>query len=136
MRVFIDTNILLDVVEQRTPHYADSLALLERTGSKGDQVFMAWHTLANVFYIYGKKAGAATARKALQELLQVVTVATVGHAQAVHAFTLGFNDLEDALQAVAAEACSADCIVTRNAPDFTTSPVRVLTPLQFLTQYP
>jgi predicted nucleic acid-binding protein len=136
MRVFIDTNILLDVVEQRTPHYADSLAVLERTVLKGDQVFMAWHTLANVFYIYGKKAGVATARQALQELLQVITVATVGHAQALQAFTLGFDDLEDALQAVAAEACFAHCIITRNAPDFATSPVSVLTPKQFLAQFP
>lgn len=136
MRIFLDTNILLDVVEQRTPHYADSLAVLERASSKGDQVFMAWHTLANVFYIYGKKAGVAIARQALQELLQVVTVATVSHAQALHAFTLGFDDLEDALQAVAAEACAADCIITRNAPDFANSPVRVLTPVQFLTLHP
>lgn len=136
MRIFLDTNILLDVLEQRVPHYADSMGVLQRAGLQGHQVFMAWHTLANVFYIYGKKAGEATARQALWELLQVVTIATVGHTQAQHAFTLPFKDLEDALQAVAAEACSAQCLITRNVPDFIASPVPVLTPAEFLTQYP
>jgi predicted nucleic acid-binding protein len=136
MRIFLDTNILLDVVEQRIPHYTDSLAVLEHTGTQGHQFFMAWHTLANVFYIYGRKAGAATARQALLELLQIVTIATVSHTQALRAFTLNFVDFEDALQAVAAEACAADCIITRNAPDFASSPVSVLTPAQFLTRFP
>ena len=40
------------------------------------------------------------------------------------------------MQAVAAEACGADCIVTRNKPDFTGSPVPVLTPQEFLAAYP
>lgn len=136
MRVFLDTNILLDVLEQRAPHDADSLNVLQRCGTRGHQVFMAWHTLANVFYIYGRKAGEATARKALLELLQVVTIATVGHEQALRAFTLGFTDLEDALQTVSAESCSAQCIITRNGPDFAASPVPVLTPVEFLLQYP
>ena len=45
----------------------------------------------------------------------------------MRAFTLGFRDLEDALQAVAAEACTADHLVTRNETDFAKSPVHVLT---------
>jgi len=63
-------------------------------------------------------------------------VATVGDSDARRAFTLGFSDLEDALQAVAAEACAADFIVTRNESDFVKSSVPVLTPSHFLARVP
>lgn len=134
--MFVDTNLLLDILEERQPHYADSYAVLERCESAGHRVFMAWHGLATAFYIYSRKAGPVAAQKALQDALDAITVATTGHAEARHAFALGFHDFEDALQAVAAECCAADLIVTRNASDFSKSPVPAITPADFLARHP
>ena len=136
MRIFLDTNILLDIVEQRQPHYADSFAVLERCEAQAHEVFMAWHTLSNAFYIYCKKVGKAAAEQAPHDALQVITIAAVNHTHALRAFTLCFTDLEDAMQAVAAEACAADYIVTRNDADFASSPIPVLTPAQFTALHP
>ncbi len=136
MRVFLDTNILLDIVEQRRPHFADSFAVFERCELRAHRVFIAWHTLSNAFYIYSKKVGAALAMKSLEDALLAMNVATVDHSHAQRAFALGFADLEDAMQAVAAESCGADLIVTRNKEDFFNSPVPAFTPVEFLARFP
>ena len=136
MAVFIDTNILLDVLESREPHHQDSGRVLKRCDELQQPVFMAWHTLATAFYIYSRKVGEAAASLALEQLLSSISVSYTGQFEALRAFQLKFDDLEDALKAVAAEACGADCIVTRNKQDFVLSPVPVMTPQEFLAAYP
>jgi hypothetical protein len=101
-----------------------------------EPVFIAWHGLATAFYIYSRKVGEAAAHLALGQLLGSVSVAYTGQREAMRAFQLPISDLEDAMQAVAADACGADCIVTRNTRDFTGSPVPVLTPQEFLAAHP
>lgn len=136
MRIFLDTNILLDILEGRPPFFASSTASLERCQSCGFPIFIAWHSLANCLYIYGRKMGQAQANQALRELLEVVEVAAAGHPEAQRAFQLGFRDTEDALQAVAADACGSDFILTRNGVDFQNSPVAALSPAEFLLKFP
>jgi predicted nucleic acid-binding protein len=136
MAVFIDTNILLDVLEKRVPHQVDSEQVLVRCDQLQEPVFIAWHGLATAFYIYSRKVGEAAAHLALGQLLGSVSVAYTGQREAMRAFQLPIYDLEDAMQAVAADACGADCIVTRNTRDFTGSPVPVLTPQEFLAAHP
>ena len=136
MAVFIDTNILLDVLEKRVPHQVDSEQVLVRCDQLQEPVFIAWHGLATAFYIYSRKVGEAAAHLALGQLLGSVSVAYTGQREAMRAFQLPISDLEDAMQAVAADACGADCIVTRNTRDFTGSPVPVLTPQEYLAAHP
>lgn len=136
MRVFRDTNIILDILTRRQPHYADSQSVLDRCGELACEVFIAWHGLATAFYVFGTVVGEATAQAAMEGFLQNARVATVGDSDARRAFRLGFSDYEDALQSVAAEACAADCIITRNETDFAKSSLRVLTPAVFLIQFP
>jgi len=136
MAVFIDTNILLDVLEKRAPHHVDSEQVLVRCDQLQEPVFIAWHGLATAFYIYSRKVGEAAAHLALGQLLGSVSVAYTGQREAMRAFQLPISDLEDAMQAAAADACGADCIVTRNTRDFTGSPVPVLTPQEFLAAHP
>ncbi len=56
MRILLDTNILLDIVEQRMPHNTASQALLDECHQRGDEIFVAWHGLAIVFCITARKA--------------------------------------------------------------------------------
>lgn len=136
MRVFLDTNIIIDILAKRQPHYADSQDVMDRCGDLQCEVYIAWHGLATAFYVFGSVVGEAAAQSAMQGFLQNARVATVGDSDAHRAFDLGFTDLEDALQASAAEACAAQCVVTRNQADFANSPVPALTPQEFLMQNP
>lgn len=106
MRVFLDTNILLDIIEQRMPHYTASLAVLERGDDLNFELFVAWHGLATVFYITARKQGEAEATNMIRNLLTCATVSTVGHDEVKQALGYGITDYEDALQAAAANACA------------------------------
>jgi hypothetical protein len=68
----------------------------------------------------------------VEKILSWARVADTSDAKARAARTLGFSDFEDALQAVSALACAADCIITRNTRDFGKSNIPALTPSAFL----
>jgi predicted nucleic acid-binding protein len=75
------------------------------------------------------------AKRFASELLQWASVAGVGTKEAVDAEQMNLDDMEDAMQIAAALACSANVIVTRNVPDFMSSPVPVMTPEDFMSQF-
>lgn len=135
MRLFIDTNVLLDVLDQRLPHFRDSYDVVLRSAQLGADVYMAWHTLATVFYLMAKKHDRAHAEGMLRMTLSWATIAEVGHADALHALTLGMGDFEDALQVASARAEGVTCIVTRDTKDFSKSPIQIMSPAEFLTQH-
>lgn len=135
MRIFLDTNIVLDVLLNRPGLAAESAAVILQCEKKGDFMFIAWHGLATVYYLLRRGRTEAQAMAEVDKLLAWARVADAGDANARAARKLGFSDFEDALQAVSAAACAADCIITRNAADFAKSQVAVLTPAAFIARF-
>jgi len=125
MRIFLDTDVLLDVALARQPHVDDSAAVM-RWVQSGGAAAVAWHSLTNCAYML--KGG----RPFLRKLLKLVEVATVGTTDAHRALGLPMSDVEDAFQSAAALAWSADFIITRNLPDYRRSPVPAISPSEFL----
>jgi len=132
MKVLIDANVLIDVALARPGLHEVSGEALSRCGDSENTAFVAWHTLSNVFYILRSQAGRDRAVEFLEDLLQWVQVAGVGHSDALRAFGYGISDFEDALQVSAAEACAADLILTRNTADFRNSPISATSPEEFI----
>jgi predicted nucleic acid-binding protein len=133
MLLFLDTNVLLDIVLERAGHVPGEAVV--RTAVHGQKFFIAWHSLGRVFYIAGKSKGRAAALQCLNELMTWDTVAPVGQAEARRSLALALPDYEDAMQIAAAEACRADAIITRNIRDFAASVIPVFTPEDFLAKY-
>lgn len=136
MRVFRDTNILLDVLLVRTPLDTESEAVILKCEAEGWPMFIAWHGLATAYYLLRRGRSEAAALAEIDKLLAWAHVASVSDTHARTARRLGFTDFEDALQAVSAEACAATVIVTRNSLDFITSPVPAQSPHEFLQTVP
>jgi predicted nucleic acid-binding protein len=136
MRVFLDTNVLLDVLLNRASFAAESEAVILRCEGFGAEMFVAWHGLATAYCLLRRGRTEQEALVEVDKILGWARIAGTTDAEARKARTLGFGDFEDALQAVSAEACAADCIVTRNAKDFSLSQVPVSTPADFLRRFP
>lgn len=130
MRLLIDINVILDVIFQR-PGEAASSELIA-TCSQQNQAYLAWHSIATLFYLVERQQNAKTAYLVITELLAWAQVASTGHADALQALQLTMTDFEDALQASAALACGANFIITRNVGDFAASPVPAMTPEKYL----
>lgn len=136
MRVFLDTNILLDVLLNRAAFIADSEAVILRCEVVGAEMFVAWHGLATAYYLLKRGRTEEETLLEVDKILKWARVAPATDSGARRARNLGFGDFEDALQCVAAESCAADWIVTRNTSDFAKSTSPALTPQEFLQLVP
>ena len=135
MRVFFDTNILLDVIENRVGLVEGSEAVLDRCDELQAETFIAWHSLATAYYILKRGRTLAEAMAEVDKILAWADIAPITKMTAHFARSLAFSDFEDAMQAAAAVECQAHLIVTRNGRDFANSPIPTCTPEQFLAQY-
>lgn len=128
MKILIDANVLLDVALARPGLHEASGAALEKCTREDNEAYIAWHTISNVYYILRKQADHARAVSFIEDVLEWARVVEIGHEDAVRAIRYNMADLEDALQLSAAEACSAELILTRNVDDFKSTAIAVQTP--------
>ncbi len=132
MKVFLDTNVVLDFLSDRAP-FADAAAGIFTLAERGRiQAFVAAHTITTIFYLLARETGAETARFALLDLFELVGIVTVDRQRLLQALAMDCEDFEDALQAVCAMGIEADYLVTRNPRDFPPLPTRVILPEPFL----
>lgn len=136
MKILIDCDVLLDVGTGRMPHFTDSLRVLDWCELHPGCGFIAWHTIANVYYLLQKGGMSAQARRFIHDLLIFVEVVPSGTSAAKHALALPMNDFEDGLQCAAAVQAGVDFIVTRNIGDYAAAPISAITPGTFLAQAP
>lgn len=129
MKVLLDTDVLIDVALKREPFSAAAASVIQWAEDAPGQAAVAWHSLANIAYLVKPDA-----RPFLDHLLRFVNVAPTGTREAKQALGLPMSDFEDALQAAAAIAFGAECIVSRNLAHYRKSPVPALSPSQFLQQ--
>jgi len=128
LKLFLDTNVVLDVLAVRQPWAADASALLSLVDGETVKAFVAAHTVSTLDYMLAKSIGRRRANAALVDLVKLVRVAEVNHEIVLQALALGWKDFEDALQAVCAINVEADILVTRDPRDFLGLPIAVASP--------
>jgi predicted nucleic acid-binding protein len=134
MRVMIDLNVLLDVLQNRQPHFADSAAVVS-AALRGDyEAWMPAHCLTTLHYLIERHDSLAAADAAVDWHLKHLKVGPLDAAVFLDARRLGMSDFEDAVVVTTAEAAGCRWIVTRNVPDFASSPVPAISPAAFLRQ--
>ncbi len=119
MKVLVDTNVVLDLLLDRTPHAmaaAQIFSLIERNVLSG---YLCATTLTTVHYLATKVVGSKQSLEEIDKLLRLFEVAPVNRAVLQGALeTEGFADFEDAVLHEAARQVDADALVTRNERDF------------------
>jgi len=123
MRLFIDTDILLDVLLNRRPHAQASGNVIDWAEENPGMAAVSWHGLANLHYL--SKNGA---EGFIEDLIGFAEIPHTGSEHMRQALDLRFKDLEDAMQVAAALLFNAQAIVTRNTRDFKASPIKAITP--------
>jgi predicted nucleic acid-binding protein len=131
MKNFLDSDVLLDIGLEREPFCQAACQLLDYLESHPQQQgFMAWHSVANIFYLFTKAATREKAKAFIVDLCQFIQVVPTDTNDVLIAANLPMRDFEDALQCAAAMACEATVIVSRNLKDYQNSPLRAVTPEQ------
>ncbi len=135
MNILVDTNIFLDVLLNREGLADESEQILDWCEGHPCDGWIAWHTLANLYYIGAKQTNPEQAILFVDEILAVFETCPVDSATARNARKLHISDFEDALQIAAGQRAEVDLIITRNTRHFRKSPIRAVTPAQFLKSH-
>ena len=134
MRVFLDTNIILDLLLERDG-FEDSIDLFSRQDEGKIQLSTSVLSMVNIAYVYRKTVGHALAVsniKYLSALVEVLPMDGMMIQDAIYSYGKYF---EDNLQLSCAEKGHCDALVTRNKKDFPAgkSPVPVYAPAEFFS---
>ena len=132
MKLLIDANILLDVLQRRIPHYRDSALIWKLCETRQVEGWVSALTLANLVYVMRRELTPEQIEDVLCRLELIFRVADLSAQDIALAAAYRWSDYEDALQSVAAERIHADAIITRNARDFRSSKIIARTPAEFL----
>ena len=131
-KVFVDTDVILDVILSRMPFVAESAAVLSLSDSDAVEVMMSTLSLMNAHYICRKVLTNDQAVDVIFNLKDGVQVLDLTEKMLDRSGTADFKDFEDGVQHFCALHGNADCIVTRNVVDFKKSKLPVFTPKEFL----
>ena len=124
--VLIDTNIMLDIILQRTPFFKAAFDLLEIIDRKEINGFITSNSVTDIVYNSRKTFSMNEIKDNILNLIKLIKVISVDENDIIEAFNLNFKDFEDALQARCSKKSNLDFIVTRNEKDFKDSEIPII----------
>ena len=133
MKLLIDGNIILDVLQKREPHYADSAKVWKLCETEQAEGYVSALTFANLVYVMRKELDPEKIEDVLKKLSLIFRFTDLCIADMTNAAGMKWDDYADALQAATAERVHADYLITRNVRDFKRSKVVAFTPTEFLS---
>lgn len=131
-RVFLDTNIVIDLLAQRMPFYTEAARLFSLADKNEIRLSISALCLADTNYILSGHLPPAEVRIILRKFKVLVNVLPLDDKIADLALNSDFHDFEDAIQYYTAISNEQELIITRNQPDFKESKVPVMTAGEFL----
>ena len=130
-RVFIDTNVILDVLLQRDGFWQDSLKIFQLAELGKIKAYVSASSMTDIFYVSRKKLSLPTARQAIENLLALFEIVDVGREDLSGALTIHIDDFEDALQAYCAKKAKVTTLITRDVEGFSGIDIEVVMPAFF-----
>ncbi len=101
MKIFIDCDVLIDVGLDREPFCFASGELLDYLANHQNTGFIAWHSIANFFYITAKSDLKEQRKSFIAELSSFLKIVAVSNQDLEIALNLEMNDFE---------GCHAMCV--------------------------
>lgn len=134
MKLLIDANILLDVLQNREPFVKDSSVIWKLCETEKAKGYVSALTFANLVYIMRKEMSPKKIGETLHTLSLIFEFVDFNASDLSRAAELNWDDFEDAVQSITAERMHADYIITRNVKDFVKSKVIAFTPSELIAR--
>jgi predicted nucleic acid-binding protein len=131
-RLFLDSDVLLDMFLKREPFFFHTQILLIECIKKSIELQTSSLVIANIVYVLRKQVGILKTKESLKNFLNSAKVLSFEYDAIEAAITSDITDFEDAIQYHIAQKHNCDLIITRNIKDYKNSTMPVLTAEQFL----
>jgi len=131
-RLFIDTNVMLDLLGERIPYY-DSIAKIATLADKGKvKMIVSALSYATVFYLLSKFEEVHKVKEKLRKFKVISEISDLDSKVIEKGLSSNFTDFEDSLQYYCAIKADSSILITRNGKDFKSSEIPVMTAEEYL----
>ena len=131
-KIFVDTNILLDLLFQRRGFFLDAKRLFNYSKSRNIDIFISAISINTIYYLLQKKFTKEHSKHLLEYIYDITDILPFDENIIFLAHQSSFKDLEDGFQYFTAKEYPIPFLITRNIKDFTVDDLSVLSPQQFL----
>lgn len=136
MRVFLDANILVSVLNKEYPLFTLTSRIISLADKSKFTLFTSPVCLAISFYFAEKKYKSASAKNKIQILCDHINIAATNKSTVLQSLNNpAVNDFEDGLEYYSAVENKCDCIITEDVDDFYFSKIEVLSSENFFEKY-
>lgn len=135
MKVFVDTNILIDFLAARVPFAEEAMALFQLADNDEIELMVSDLTIINAVYILRRMHyGLSDIYDSLDNIRPLLTITSMGATVIDRCLQHRSDDFEDEMQYLSAVDANADYIITRNKKDFDFGDSAVMTPQEFFKE--
>lgn len=131
-KVYIDTDIILDLLMKREPFYLSAAKLFKLIENNKISAFVSSLIFSNLYYIIKKSEGKEKAKNSLKKLKLLVKVLPVDEKIIELGLSSSFNDFEDSIQYYVAIENGLKNLITRNLDDYKKSKINIFTAEEFI----
>jgi predicted nucleic acid-binding protein len=131
-KVFVDTDIIYDLLAKRDPFYSAAAHLFTLADEGKVQIFVSALSLANIHYLISKQQSESQAKQILRKFKVLVQVSSLTEKIIDLALNSEFEDFEDAIQYFSALQNDIEILLTRNLKDYKKAQISVLTAQDFI----
>ena len=131
-KIFVDTNILLDLLFQRRGFFLDAKRLFNYSKSRNINIFISAISINTIYYLLQKKFTKEHSKHLLEYIYDITDILPFDENIIFLAHQSSFKDLEDGFQYFTAKEHHIPFLITRNIKDFAVDDLSVLSPQQFL----
>lgn len=131
-KVFIDTDIALDLLGQREPYYSPAALLFTLADKAEIEINISSLSFSNLNYLLTRQYNASESRRILNSFKVLVKVLGVDDKIIELALSSKFPDFEDAIQYFTAIENGINVLLTRNIKDYKLAAIAILSAEDYL----
>ena len=132
-RIFLDTNVILDLLGERVPFYDSIAKVATLADQKKLTLIVSPLSFTKIDYVLNKYEIAESVLNKLRKFKIICEVCEVNEETIDKALNSSFKDFEDALQYFTALQANCSIIITRNGKDFKQATIPIMTAEEFLS---
>ena len=134
MRVFVDTNVVVDFLGHREPFFDDAATIFEMQRLGKIDAVVSSLTIVNCAYILRKAFSNEMMLDKVEDLCQLMKISPIDKSVIMNAISQSPLDFEDAVQYFSSKSYSPDVIITRDKTGFSDYDIPAMTPAEFVAK--
>jgi predicted nucleic acid-binding protein len=132
-RIFLDTNIILDLLSERVPFFDSAAKVATMADQKKITLVVSPLSFTTIDYVLNKFETSESVLNKLRKFKIICEVCEINEETIEKGLNSSFKDFEDAIQYFTALQSDCSIILTRNGNDFKNATIPVMTAEEYLS---